>query len=108
LNFGFETLEGWQIHEVVGVAQEGLHSIKTKNLKAMIAKVDLSKAFDRVSWLFLHLISFVWASFTLMGLGYGLHQFVTFVVLINGWLLPSSNIKEAFNKDAHSLPCSSS
>jgi hypothetical protein len=43
--FGF--LEGRQIHKAIGVTQEGLHLVKTKNIKAMIAKVDLSKAFDR-------------------------------------------------------------
>jgi hypothetical protein len=45
--FGF--LEGRQIHEVVGVAQEGIHTIKTKNQKSLTLKVDLSKDFDWVS-----------------------------------------------------------
>jgi hypothetical protein len=50
--FGF--LEGRQIHEVVGVAQEGLHNIKSKKLKGAVLKIDLSKAYDRVSWLYIH------------------------------------------------------
>jgi hypothetical protein len=37
----FAFLEGRQIHEVVGVAQEGLYLIKVKNLKAMVLKVEL-------------------------------------------------------------------
>ena len=45
--FGF--LEGRQIHEAIGVAQEGLHSLKTKRLKGAILKLDLSKAYDKVS-----------------------------------------------------------
>lgn len=49
--FGF--LEGRQIYEAIGVAQEGLHSLKTKKLKGAILKIDLSKAYDKVSWLFL-------------------------------------------------------
>ena len=40
--FGF--LEGRQIHEAIGVAQEGLHSLKTRRLKGAILKIDLSKA----------------------------------------------------------------
>lgn len=41
--FGF--LHERQIHEaIVGVAQEGLHSIKTHRMPAMVMKLDLSKA----------------------------------------------------------------
>lgn len=52
--FGF--LPGRQILDDVGVAQEGLHSIKTKNLKAAILKLDLVKAYDRIDWDYLRLI----------------------------------------------------
>jgi hypothetical protein len=52
--FGF--LEGRQIHEVVGVAQECMHSIKVRNQRLMVMKVDLSKSYDRVSWLYIRLI----------------------------------------------------
>jgi len=45
--FGF--LEGRKIHEAIGVSPEGLHSIKLKKLKAVVVKIDLSKAFDRVN-----------------------------------------------------------
>jgi hypothetical protein len=81
--FGF--LKGRQIHEAIGLAQEGLHSIHTKRQKAVSLKVDLSKAFDNVSWLYLRLL--------LIHLGF-FHSFVTwvlncisttsFAVLING------------------------
>eukprot|EP00253_Pinus_taeda_P016122 PITA_16122 len=47
--FGF--LEGRQIHETIGVAQEVLHSIKQKKTKGSILKIDLSKAYDRINWL---------------------------------------------------------
>jgi len=56
--FGF--LEGRQIHEAIGVAQ-GLYSIKTRNLKSMVLKVDLSKAYDKVNWLYIRLILLHWA-----------------------------------------------
>eukprot|EP00253_Pinus_taeda_P019711 PITA_19711 len=52
----FAFLEHRQIHEAVGAAQEGLHSIWTKHLKAIILKIDLAKSFDRLSWLYLKMI----------------------------------------------------
>jgi hypothetical protein len=39
-------LEGRQIHDVIGVAQEGLHSIKVKKIPSMVLKIDLSKAYN--------------------------------------------------------------
>jgi hypothetical protein len=36
--------------------QEALHSIKTKNQKALVLKLDLVKAYDRVDWGFLRLV----------------------------------------------------
>jgi hypothetical protein len=38
------------------VAQEALHSIKTRKLKSVVLKIDLSKAYDRVSWLYIRLL----------------------------------------------------
>jgi hypothetical protein len=52
--FGF--LEGRQIHEVVGIAQEGSHSIKIKKIKEMGVKVDHSKAYERAHSLYLSLM----------------------------------------------------
>ena len=49
--FGF--LEGRLIHEAIGVAREGLHSMKVNNIKGAIFKIDLAKAFDKVSWLYI-------------------------------------------------------
>jgi hypothetical protein len=81
--FGF--LKGRQILDVVGVAQECLHSIKTKKLKALVLKLDLQKAYDCVNWDFLRLI--------LLKTGIGLKSTnwimscVTspnFVILVNG------------------------
>jgi hypothetical protein len=48
--FGF--LHNRQIHDAVSITQEVLHSVKKKNLKATILKLDLSKAYDRVNWTF--------------------------------------------------------
>eukprot|EP00253_Pinus_taeda_P017008 PITA_17008 len=49
--FGF--LDGRQIHEAIGVAQEIIHSVKQKKKKGVILKIDLSKAYDRINWLYL-------------------------------------------------------
>ena len=85
--FGF--LEGRQIHEAIGVAQEGLHSLKTRRLKGAILKIDISKAYDRVSWLYLRLL------LTHLGFGNNFIRWimscittVSFSVLINGAASP--------------------
>jgi hypothetical protein len=52
----FVFLERRQIHEAIGVAQEGLHSLKTKKSKGAILKIDLSKDFDRVNWSYIRLL----------------------------------------------------
>jgi hypothetical protein len=51
--FGF--FKNKEIHNVISMAQELLHSMKKKNLKAIILKLDISKSYNRVSWNFLML-----------------------------------------------------
>ena len=65
----FEFLPGRQIHDAVGVIQEGLHTIYVKKLKSMVLKIDLSKAYDRVSWTYLRIILSEWDSLFLLFLG---------------------------------------
>ena len=71
------------------MAQEGLHSMKTRKIKGAILKLDLSKAYDKVSWLYLHML--------LIHLGFGIAfvrwvmsciTTVSFSVLINGAASP--------------------
>ena len=78
-------LEDRQIHEAIGVAQEGLHSAKIKKENGAILKTDLSKAFDRVSWIYLRLL------LTHLGFNYSFIKWIfacistaSFTVLING------------------------
>eukprot|EP00253_Pinus_taeda_P008007 PITA_08007 len=85
--FGF--LEGRQIHEAIGVAQEFFHSIKQKKSKGSILKIDLSKAYDRINWVYLRLL------LTHLGFNYyfvswimGCISNVSFAVLINGAASP--------------------
>jgi retron-type reverse transcriptase len=49
-------LKGRRIQDAIGAAHESIHSIKQKNLKALILKIDLKKAFDSIDWAFLRLI----------------------------------------------------
>lgn len=49
--FGF--LPNRPIHDATRLAQEVIHSIKTKNRRALMLKVDFVKAYDRVNWDFL-------------------------------------------------------
>jgi hypothetical protein len=81
--FGF--LEGRQIHEAIGVAQEGLHNIKLKKLKAVVIKIDLSKAFDRVNWLYIRML-LIHLGFRLVFVNWIMAclNSVSFSILLNG------------------------
>lgn len=81
----FAFLEHRQIHEAIGSAQEAFHTIWTKHLKNIILKIDLAKAFDSVSWLYIKML--------LIHLGFPMNLITwimacistpTFTVLING------------------------
>lgn len=49
-------LEGQDIQDAIGSAQEVLHLVKLGYKKAFMAKVDLSKAFDCINSLYINLI----------------------------------------------------
>jgi hypothetical protein len=51
-------LKGRRIQDAIGAAHECIHSIKQKNIKALIMKLDLKKAFDSIDWDFLRLVLF--------------------------------------------------
>jgi len=46
----FDFLHNRQIHDAVALAQEVLHFVKRKNLKAAIFKLDMSKAYLSFDW----------------------------------------------------------
>eukprot|EP00253_Pinus_taeda_P008165 PITA_08165 len=85
--FGF--LDGRQIHEAIGVAQETLHSIRQTIKKGAVIKIDLSKAYDRICWTYLRLL-LTHLGFKLDFINWimGCVTSVSFAVLINGAASP--------------------
>lgn len=67
----FYFLEHQQIHEAIGSVQEAIHSICTRHQKAIILKIDLEKAFNRVSWLYIKML--------LIHMGFP-HNFITWIM----------------------------
>jgi exonuclease III len=49
-------VEGRQIMDSVILANEVVHSLKTSNTPGMLIKLDLSKAFDRLSWQYMRAV----------------------------------------------------
>eukprot|EP00253_Pinus_taeda_P001986 PITA_01986 len=81
--FGF--LDGRQIHEAIGVAQEVIHSVRQKKKKGAVLKIDLSKAYDRVNWLYLRMmLTHLGFNYTFTSWIMGCISSVSFAVLING------------------------
>ena len=88
------------------MAQEGMHSIKTKKLKGVVLKIDMSKAYDKVSWLYIRMI------LTHLRFYIGLIKWVmscisivSFAILINGSTLLFFFHKDACVKDVTFPPC---
>lgn len=81
--FGF--LKNRQISEPLAITQEILHTVKTKNRCALILKLDLSKAFDRVNWSYIRLI-LLQIAVPLVGVNWimGCLSSAIFALLING------------------------
>ena len=81
--FGF--LKDRQITEPVGITQELLHSIKTKNSDSLVLKLDLVKSFDRVNWTFIRLL-LIQIGIPLMGVNWimGCITGSCLAVLVNG------------------------
>ena len=44
---------GHQILDGIVTTQEAIHSLQTKRVKGMMMKLDLAKAYDRISWSYL-------------------------------------------------------
>eukprot|EP00253_Pinus_taeda_P010579 PITA_10579 len=74
-----------QIHEAIGVAQETIHNIRNSRQKGAVIKIDLSKAYDRISWTYLGmLLTHLGFKVEFISWIMGCISSVSFVVLING------------------------
>eukprot|EP00253_Pinus_taeda_P002268 PITA_02268 len=81
--FGF--LDGRQIHEAIGVAQETIHSIRNSKSKGVVLKIDLSKAYDKISWTYLRmLLTHLGFKVEFISWIMGCISNASFAVLING------------------------
>jgi hypothetical protein len=78
-------LKGRRIQDAIGSAHETLHSIKKKNIKSLVLKLDLKKAYDNIDWEYLRVV--------LLSVGFGVKltdwimccvTSASFAVLING------------------------
>ena len=81
--FGF--LNKRQIFEPIAIAQEVLHTVKIHKRSALILKLDLSKAFDRVNWTFVRLI-LIQIGVPIVGVNWimGCISSANFAILVNG------------------------
>jgi len=52
----FDLLKEKLVHEAIGSTREGLHSIKNQRRPLSIIKLDLSKAYDHISWFYLKVL----------------------------------------------------
>jgi hypothetical protein len=66
----------------MGTAQEDLHTITTKNYPTMIMKLNLSKAYDETSRLYLKLMLLVGFSLPVVNWIVGCITCLSFVVLV--------------------------
>jgi len=97
----FSFLDNRQIHEAISSAQESIHTIWTRHQKAITLKIDIEKAFDHVSWLYIKIL--------LIHLGFP-HNFITwimayitsptFIVLTNGFASHFFTLRGGLDKDA--------
>ena len=82
-------MQGRKIHKAIGVAQGALHSFKARNLSRAVLKLDLSKAYDRVSWMYVRmLLIHLGFDVTFVRWVMGCISTASFAVLINGEASP--------------------
>jgi hypothetical protein len=102
-------LKGRHIQEAIGTTHEIIHNIKKKNLKSLIVKLDLRKAYDYIDWDQLRLILLK------IGLGLQMTNWImscvtssSFAVLVNGEPMDFFRSERGFARAAHYLLFSSS
>ena len=81
----FTFLKNRQIHDAIAIAQEGLHNMHTKKIKGMILKIDMAKAFDQASWIYIHMF-LIHMGFPIQVINWIMCciTYVSFSIIING------------------------
>ena len=86
------------------MTHEGLHHLKTLNLKGSVIKIDLSKSYDHVNWIYIGMF------ITHLGFNYNFIKwimsyisYVSFAVVING---EASNFFHSERGLGHGCPLS--
>jgi hypothetical protein len=81
--FGF--LNNRQIHDVMSIAQEGIHSMSISKNPRVVLKIDLAKSYDKVNWTYLRLL-LLQMGMKVQSVNWimGCVESISFVVLING------------------------
>ena len=78
-------VEGRQILDGIILTHEVIHSLKTTKQAGMMLKIDLSKAFDRLSWTYIQKVLFAFGfSPTWIRWVHNLISSAFFSILING------------------------
>lgn len=99
--FGF--LHHRLIHDVVGLAQEGIHTIKTKDIPVILLKLGLVKAYDKIDWTFLRLLLLhIGLEQDLVGWIMACVTNVKFAVLVNGSPSPFFSSSRGLDRGVHS------
>jgi hypothetical protein len=98
-------LKGRQIQNAIGMVHECLHSMKKKNLKSLVLKLDLHKAYDCINWDSLRMILIQ------VGLGIRMTNWVmtcvvstSFTILLNGEAMDFFKIGRGLRQGCHLSP----
>jgi hypothetical protein len=83
----------------IGVAQKTLHNLKIKNGKGVVLKIDLSKDYDKVNWIYIRLLlTHVGFEVPFISCIMSCISIVSFFILINGATSPFFHSERGFRQ----------
>jgi hypothetical protein len=87
------------------VTQEWLHNTKIRNLKGAVFKIDISKSYDRVNWLFIHLLlTHLWFEVPFINWVMSCISYTSFFFLINGSASPLFHVERGLRQGCNLSP----